>query len=66
MNRRFGFNSTFRASEAGGEAAEGLRKMEALSSELEAKTGQLAAATEDLEVGHGKIMLRYGGWRWWG
>ena len=50
----------FRANEAGREAAESLRKLETLSSELESKTAQLAAATEDLEVSLLSLMVRGG------
>lgn len=39
-----------RSKEAEENAADCLRRMEAFSSQLEQKTGQLAAATEDLEV----------------
>ena len=47
----------FRANEAGREAAESLRKLETLSSELESKTAQLAAATQDLEVSLLSLMV---------
>lgn len=49
------------ANEASGNALGGLQKTEALSSALEKKTGQLAAATEDLEV----CPLPVQAWSWW-
>lgn len=39
-----------RTKQAEEKAVNAFRRMEALSSELESKSGQLAAATEDLEV----------------